>query len=376
MSSVTLLAQTPGPTPLTPLQRQAHAARAADKLDEAIALYVRALKAQPRRKEGWWFPGTLSYEQDRYLDGRNAFRSLLALDQRFGPAFSLLGLCEFQLREYEQALLHLRRGNDMDPGDNEELRRVARFHEAMLHAKFEQFEMAHDVTLKYVLQKEPTPRTLLLPGLIMLRLPFLPEEAPAGKRELIGKTGRAAFYAASDNVAAAQREYQELVTLYGHQPGVNYAHGLFLLRGDSDAAIAALKRELDLTPGHVTAHLLLAFEYLKRNEPAAGLPYAEQAVRLAPELFAGDNALGRLFVDTGQAERAIQALEKGVTLAPTSPEMHFALSRAYAKAGRAKDATRARAEFTRLEKQRAAQQARLAEQAQARGGATDGKPQP
>ena len=36
-------------------------------------------------------------------------------------------------------------------------------------------------------------------------------------------------------------------------------------------------------------------------------------------------------------------------LAPESPETHFALARAYAKAGRAEDAARERARFTELE---------------------------
>ena len=354
-------------------KQQAHAAREADKLDEATALYLKALKLQPRWKEGWWFLGTLFYERDRYVEGRDALRNLVALNQEFGPAFTLLGLCEFQLREYEQSLLHLRRGNEMGLGDNDELLRIARYQEAMLHVRFEQFELAHDVTIKYVLKKEPTSETLELLGLIMLRLPYLPSELPAAKREVVNKAGRAAFWAASDDVARAQREYRELVVLFSNEPGVHYAYGMFLVRSDSDAGIAELKRELELSPKHVTARLLLAFEYLKRNEWALGLPYAEQAVALAPNLFAAYNAAGRLALEVGQTDRAIQALEKGVTLAPTSPEMHFALSRAYIKAGRVKDAEKERAEFIRLDKLRAAQQAKAAEQAQGRA-QSDTKP--
>jgi thioredoxin-like negative regulator of GroEL len=45
-----------------------------------------------------------------------------------------------------------------------------------------------------------------------------------------------------------------------------------------------------------------------------------------------------------------------VKLAPESPEMRFALARAYQRAGRTDDATRERAEFLRLD--RAARAAR------------------
>ena len=46
---------------------------------------------------------------------------------------------------------------------------------------------------------------------------------------------------------------------------------------------------------------------------------------------------------------AIPELEKAATLAPGSPQAHFMLARAYARAGREADAERERAEFTRLD---------------------------
>jgi predicted Zn-dependent protease len=95
--------------------------------------------------------------------------------------------------------------------------------------------------------------------------------------------------------------------------------------------------------------LQIAFEYIKRGEFASGLPYAEKAVQIAPSLFPGRNALGRILLETGEVARAVKELEIGVKLAPDSPEMHFALARAYARAGRKEDAARERAIFTRLD---------------------------
>ena len=40
----------------------------------------------------------------------------------------------------------------------------------------------------------------------------------------------------------------------------------------------------------------------------------------------------------------------GIKLAPDSPGLHFQLARAYQRAGRLEDATRAREEFTRLDR--------------------------
>src|SRR5262249_50818052 len=87
---------------------------------------------------------------------------------------------------------------------------------------------------------------------------------------------------------------------------------------------------------------------------------AEKAVELAPKLYAARNALGRALLETGQTDRAIQELEAGVKLAPDSPELRFALARAYQRGGRKEDADPQPAEVVRLA--RAARAARAGTQ--------------
>jgi tetratricopeptide (TPR) repeat protein len=336
------------------LAQQASAAREADRLEEAIALYLQALKLNPKWNEGWWYAGSMFYERDRYAEARGAFNNLAAIDPKFGPAWSMMGLCEFQLKEYEAALKHLRHGNGFGLGGNDELRRVARFHEAVLLNRFAQFELAYDALSRLFSDQAEMPELVIALGLTMLRMPYLPSETPADKREIVFKTGRAALFAATNRLLDAQREYKELIAAYADSPGAHYAYGVFLLRGAPDEALEEFKRELQISPKHVPARLQIAFEYIKRGEHAAGAPFAEEAVKLAPDLFAAHNALGRILLETGEIERAIKELETGAGLAPDSPEMYFALARAYARAGRPKDAEHARAEFQRLDKIRRA----------------------
>ena len=79
--------------------------------------------------------------------------------------------------------------------------------------------------------------------------------------------------------------------------------------------------------------------------------YAEKGVQLAPKMYAARNVLGRVLLELGQTERAVKELEEGVRLAPSSPEMHFALARAYTRAGRQADAARERELFKQLQEQ-------------------------
>ncbi len=332
------------------LSSRAAAARDANRLDEAISLYLQALKTNPKWGEGWWYLGSMFYERDQYREARDAFQNLAIVDPKFPPGWTMLGLCEFKLREYGPALEHLRHGNAFGFGDNEELRRVARYHETILLNRSENYELAYDTLQRFIDKKSESREVIMALGLTMLRLPYLPEEVPAAKREIVFRTGSAAYLALSERLPDAERAYTELLRTSPNEPGVQYAYGIFLMRSNPDAGLEAFKRELQNSPNHVAARLQIAFEYIKRNEHAAGLPYAEEAARLAPALFATHNALGRILVETGDTERAIRELEIGVKQAPDSPEMYFALVRAYSRAGRTADAAKARAEFMRLDK--------------------------
>ena len=71
----------------------------------------------------------------------------------------------------------------------------------------------------------------------------------------------------------------------------------------------------------------IGFEYLKRGDGTAALPWAQQAVAAAPNAFPAHKALGQALLETGDVEGAIRELTAGVKLAPESPGLHFQLAR-------------------------------------------------
>lgn len=345
-------AQHPTSAPFERLAKRAAEAREANHLEEAIRLYREAVKIRPSWAEGWWYLGTMLYELDRYAEARSALRRVVSLEPKRGPGWALLGLCEFELREYERSLEHLQRGQSLGLGDNKELTSVVRYHTALLYTRFEQFEAAIQTLFTIARQGSESPSVIEALGLGTLRMPFLPSEMPPEKRERVLMAGRAAYDLGTRRMADAQREFEELVTRYPETPSVHYAYGVFLLEGNPDAALREFRREIEISPDHVPARLQIAFEYIKRNEYASGLPFVEKAVDLAPKLFAARNALGRILLGMGETTQAVKELEAAVRLAPDSPETRFALATAYARAGRKEDAARERAEFVRLDKLR------------------------
>jgi predicted Zn-dependent protease len=102
----------------------------------------------------------------------------------------------------------------------------------------------------------------------------------------------------------------------------------------------------------VLAHVELAFELLRRGKAEQAIDPARAAVRLAPGLFATHLALGRALVGGGgggQLASGIAELETAARLGPGVRETYWALSSAYASAGREAEAQRAREVVRKLD---------------------------
>jgi tetratricopeptide (TPR) repeat protein len=325
-------------------------ARRAENWDEAIALYEKAVKLKPTYVEGYWYQGTSYYSQDKFTECRQQFRTVTKLAPKNGAAYAFLGLCEFGLKDYDRSLQHLLQSRILGVGDTQDLGGVARYHAAVLMTRIEQYEQALETLGEFASEGDDNPRVIEAMGIATLRMPMLPIEVPADRRERVLMAGRASYMMATRNTAAAEKAFEALVSRYPESPNVHYANGVFLLQEQPDKAIDEFKRELDVQPGHPWSLMQIAFEYLKRGDGAAALPWAQQAVAAAPNAFPAHKALGQALLETADVDGAIKELMLGIKLAPESPGLHFQLARAYQRAGRPDDATRERDEFTRLDR--------------------------
>lgn len=332
------------------LVAEATTARRAERWEEAVGLYARIVKLRPDFVEGHWYQGTALYSLDRFTECRDAFRRVLRLAKDNGAAYAFLGLCEFGLRDYDRSLQHLLQSRLLGVGDSGDLGDVARYHAAILMTRLEQYEQALETLGEFATAGNDNPRVIEAMGIATLRLPLLPTETPPERREMVLMAGRASYMMATRNTAAAERAFDALASRYPETPHVHYAYGVFLLQEKGEQALEEFKRELELQPGHAWSLMQMAFEYLKQGAAAAALPWARQAVAAAPNAFPARKALGQALLETGAVDSAIDELVTGLKLAPESPGLHFTLARAYQRAGRVEDATRARNEFTKLDR--------------------------
>jgi tetratricopeptide (TPR) repeat protein len=333
------------------LAKRAQAAHAAQKLDEALSLYERALRQRPRWSEGRFALGAVLYDLDRYEEARREFRQVLVQEPKSGAAWAFKGMAEFQLRNHEQALSDLQKGRLLGLGANPTLKSVADYHAGILLVRFAQYEAAREILSNFALVDKDSPGVIEGLGLAALRLPYLPAEVPPDKREMVTIAGRAIFQFTKNRYSPTARlAFDELVTRFPEEPNAHYAKGAFLMTVEEpEAGLAEFRRVLAMQPSHVPAMLQLAFHLMKEGRYEEALPYAESAVLAEPDFFAAHNALGRALLELDQVDRAIAELETAARLAPNSVQTFFSLARAYQKAGRTEDVKRARETFVRLD---------------------------
>jgi tetratricopeptide (TPR) repeat protein len=333
----------------------------AEQIPEAIRLYSRATTLRPNWSEGWWHLGTLFFDAGRFTEARDAFAHFVTTERKQpGPGFAMLGLSEFQLKNYPKALAALEHGKKLGLGTDQAFNHTVLFHDGILYNLLGEPEIAlQRLTLaanQIAAANPEAPKDAVFAnlelldafGMAALRIPKLPADLAEAQVPLVRQAGRAqALIALLDNVSA-ETEFKQLLALYPSEPGVHYMYAVFLLKERPSLAVDEFRREIEISPSHAVARIQLALEFLRTADYEQSQKYAREAVALAPQNFAAHVAYGRIWLALGKTDSALQELRTAVKLAPGSPHAHLALSRALYKAGQKAEAAREQAEFERL----------------------------
>lgn len=331
------------------LSAKATAARDGGNLDEAVPLYHQALVLNPRWDEGWWSLGEIDYGKNRYREAAGEYRKAAALDPKSGIARIMLGLCEFELGQDAAALRDIEAGKDLGVENDQQLRQVVFYHEAILLQRAGRFEAATEPLSSLCLSGVRGQDLAAVFGMTMLHINSKTppaEDTPEG--DVVQHIGRGACLSAANEYNQARLEYEYVLQKYPHFPLVHYAWGRFLLdTRDRPGAIEAFQQEIAEQPNSVLARLEIAATDYKVDS-AAGIPYARQALEIAPQSPLPHYFLGLLLLDTGDYQDSILHLEAAKKAFPWDAKIYWSLGVAYAHVGRPKDAAAARADFARI----------------------------
>lgn len=339
------------------LAAKAAAARDAQHLDEATALYHKALRINSRWAEGWWTLGAIDYDAERYAEAELEFQKVVGLEPRHGTARAMLGLCQFRLGQDGEALRNIEAAKAIGIADDEQLWRVMVYDEGVLLRRASRFEAARGALGSLCQSGVADQDAVMALGMVALWMTEAKPPMDGEAAQVTMHVGRGACLSARKNYEAGRREFERVAAQAPHFPKFHLAYGRFLEdAGDSAGAIRQYKLEIEEEPSSVLARFCIgAAEY--KVDSAGGVPYAEEAVRLAPDLPYSHYLLGLLLLDIGEFKRAVPELEIARKAFPREARLELALGSAYAHVGRAEDAARARAEFQRLSQAQKAENA-------------------
>jgi tetratricopeptide (TPR) repeat protein len=343
---------TQSPNTFTALSRKADAARDSERLDEALVLYRKALALRPGWAEGWWSLGTISYDRSDYSEAAKDFQKVVALAPSNGTAFVMLGLSEFELGRDDLALKHIERGASLGLDKNPELHHVALYHEGVLLQRRGKFEGAKDALQQLCREGVHSDEAVVALGMTLLRQRSRTSPtAGSAEASIVSRVGQAGCLSGQSKFDEAGRQMREVVSQDSNYPGIHYAFGLVLVdASDTTEAVSQFKQEIENNPGDVVSRLQIASAMYKIDS-AAGIPYAEEAVKLAPQQAFGHYLLGLLRLDVDKYQEAIPELELAEKGLPKEAKVYAALASAYSRAGRKQEAAKARATFARLNEQ-------------------------
>lgn len=339
------------PASFEQIAKQADTARAADRFNDAIHLYREGLRLKATWRDGWWSLASLYYDQDRFPEAEAAFRHFAALAPGKGPADAFLGLCEYELRDYDQALHHFRSWASASWPGTPQLLDVAVFHFALLLTRDGEFVPALYLLAPEAAKVGENPALAEAMGLASLRMRNLPEDYPQEKREMVWLAGEAAVYQAQQphDFSRADEYATRLVSRYPQRPEVHYFRGtLFTFENKSADAEREYRRELQISPQHVPAMVALADIDLDNNQLEEAAGFARRAVELEPNNPEAHHVWGRVLMATGQNEASARELEIAKQLAPGSPLVRSHLAMVYSRLGRTQQAKAEAAAFLAL----------------------------
>jgi len=85
-------------------------------------------------------------------------------------------------------------------------------------------------------------------------------------------------------------------------------------QGKSEEAIAEFEEVIKLSPDNTSAIVKIAQFFMEKQKYAEAIPYWEKFVELQPEIMGAWHNLGICYGQSGQSEKALEAVKKAESL--------------------------------------------------------------
>lgn len=297
-----------------------------------------------------WRRALTEYAAGEYAVAIPDLKVWLAVTPESGTAWAMLGLCEFALKDFDNALIHLERGAKLGLSASSESVYLARYTYGILLVHAGQFDRAADVLSSAA--KATGPLAVKVEnalGLALLRRAEFPEDESASEAALANAAGHIESLLQQSKYDEAFPQLKVMLDRYPATPFLHYAYGTALIAlSHFDEAAAQMQAERAISPASELPCVRLASIALRQHDSAAAIAWSQQALQLAPGSVDAHYLLGRASLEAGDSSSAIHELEIAAKLSPASPEIHFNLAKAYTRARMTEKAEQEREIFSQL----------------------------
>jgi tetratricopeptide (TPR) repeat protein len=300
--------------------------------------------------EQLWKRALGEYRAGDYAAAITDLKASLAASQDNGTGWAMLGLCEFAQKDFGNALIHLDRGAKLGLSASSDSLYRARYTFGILLVHAGEFDRAADILSTAI--KAPVPlgdKVEFALGLVLLRKEEFPEEARLSQAALIAAAGSIESLLLESKYDEAFPKLKELLKQYPTTPFLHYAYGTALIAlSQFGQASEQMKAEMVISPASELPCASLASIALRQHDAASAIRWSQRAIQLDPNSVDAHYLLGRGSLEAGDLPTAMHELEVAATLSPASPEIHFNLAKAYARANMPAKAQGEREIFSRL----------------------------
>jgi tetratricopeptide (TPR) repeat protein len=313
----------------------------------------------PKTDQELWQLAMQEYAEGQYAASADHLKTWLRQNPDSGTGWAVLGLNEFALNDFDNALVHLDRGANLGLSGSPESLQSARYTFGILLIHAAEFDRASDVLASALKTGGPDEKVEFALGLALLRRPEFPGQEKPQEADLVGTAGKIASLLRSSQYDAAFPQFQLLSKAYPSTPFLHYAYGTALLAvSEFDEAAAQMQAERSISPASELPCIRLASIALRQHNFADAIAWSRRAVALAVNSTEAHYLLGRASLESGDDATALRELETASRLSPASPEIHFNLAKAYARAKMPEKAEQERATFSQLSKTAESQKVR------------------
>ena len=343
--------------------------------------------------------GERALAQGRYADAEKAYEELRRLSPDTAEVHARLGLIYFQERKFEQAVASLRQALKLKPSLPKldtllamSLSELGRYTEALpgLEKGFQQTtdsavrrrcglelvraytamqrdNKAVEVGLQLNRLYPDDPEVLFQTGKIYGNLAYLTMHklAQVAPDSVWRHEAAAEAFESEGASEFAIPEYQKVLALDPHRPGIHYRLGrTFLARSEKtkspeDIAEAAreFKLELEQEPGNANAAYELAEIHRNAGEVEEAREFFEMALKYYPNFEEAHLGLASVLIFEHKPELALPHLRKAIALNPDNQVSWYRMLQVERALGDVPEQQKALKEFQRLQRQEASQKA-------------------